>query len=350
MKMKKTGAVLLTLACAALAAGGTERPAALAKAVTFKPLPQPMIYGDPVRTHEGHPFAKDPTVIRHGDRYLMYYSVQGYEKSNCPKGERIGQWTSAVAESRDLTHWTRLGDVTFASGKGPRSVVAPCVKKFDGRIHLFGQGQPPVDPKKPRRDVIWHGTSEDGLHFTCPEGQPMFVPNNSWSIPRAIDAEVYRVKDKMILLFATRENPTEKVQQMGLAVAPYGGSYAAAEWTELTKDGPLLKPELPWEMNCLEAATVIQRKGIYYLFYAGAYNHERQQIGLAYSTDGYKYVRFSDKPVLPHGEPGSWNAWESGHPGVFQDDDGRVYLFYQGKSTLTGDYALSCLEVVFHDA
>ena len=34
---------------------------------------------------------------------------------------------------------------------------------------------------------------------------------------------------------------------------------------------------------------------------------------------------------------------------VFEDDDGTVYLFYQGKATLTGDYQLSCLKVEFVD-
>ena len=34
-------------------------------------------------------------------------------------------------------------------------------------------------------------------------------------------------------------------------------------------------------------------------------------------------------------------------PTVFKDDDGRIYLFFQGKATLKGDYSLSCVEVVF---
>ena len=53
--------------------------------------------------------------------------------------------------------------------------------------------------------------------------------------------------------------------------------------------------------------------------------------------------------MFPHGEKGSWNEWESGHPGVFQDDDGQVYLFFQGKPTLKGDYLLSCAKVKFID-
>lgn len=323
-----------------------ESPAKPVRAIEFKPLP--MRFGDTSRDGEARPFAKDPTVIRHNGRYLMYYSVRGYPKNRCPKGIKPGRWTSAVAESRNLVNWRRLGDVKFTPGKGPSEIVAPCVKKFDGVIHIFGQGAP-VPPKKGRRDVIWHGTSEDGLTFTCPENAPMFVPGNTWSIKRAIDAETYRVADRMVLVFATREDPGEKIQQLGMAWAPYGSRYDAKCWTELSKDGPLLKPERPWEMNCLEAATVIRRKGVYYLFYAGAYNHERQQIGVAYSTDGYRYRRLFDEPVFPHGAEGTWNAWESGHPGVFEDDDGRVYLFFQGKATLTGDYALSCAEVLFRD-
>ena len=61
------------------------------------------------------------------------------------------------------------------------------------------------------------------------------------------------------------------------------------------------------------------------------------------------FKRWRDAPVFPHGKPGSWNAWESGHPGLFVDDDGRTYLFYQGKATRTGDYNLSCVEVIFKD-
>ena len=47
-----------------------------------------MRYGDPVHLVDGKPFAKDPTVIRHAGRYLMYYSVL--------KG---GEWGGAIAEA-----------------------------------------------------------------------------------------------------------------------------------------------------------------------------------------------------------------------------------------------------------
>ena len=177
----------------------------------------------------------------------------------------------------------------------------------------------------------------------------MFTPQNKWSLTRAIDAEVYRVGDRLMLMYATREKPGAQIQRLGIAWAPYASDWAADKWTELSVEKPFFEPELPWEMKCIEAPTVVEHKGIWYMFYAGAYNHERQQIGVAWSADGVNFKRYRDEPVFPHGKPGSWNAWESGHPGLFVDDDGRVYLFYQGKATHNGDYSLSCVEVVFKD-
>ena len=51
------------------------------RGISFRPLPQgAMLYGDPVHLKDGKPFAKDPTVIRLGGRYLMYYSVNDGEQ------------------------------------------------------------------------------------------------------------------------------------------------------------------------------------------------------------------------------------------------------------------------------
>ena len=309
------------------------------RGISFRPLPQgAMLYGDPVHLKDGKPFAKDPTVIRHGGRYLMYYSACGES------------WRGAIAESTNLVDWVRVGDIVVDGAPFKCGWVAPCVKKFDGKIHLFGQNPPPgLTNVSDKQNRIWHATSDDGLHFEFAPGNPVVAARNSWSIPRAIDAETYRVGEKMMMVFATRESPDGKIQQLGLAWAPYGSDYGVDKWTELSVEGPTLKPELPWEGHCIEAASVVERKGIWYMFYAGSYNHERQQIGLAWSADGVNFKRWRDEPVLPHGPEGSWNAWESGHPGVFEDDDGAIYLFYQGKATQTGHYSLSCLKVEFED-
>ena len=340
-------AVSVATVCAADAA---KRPCSK---ITFKPLPSQMLYGDETRLGKDRPFAKDPTVIRHGGRYFMYYSVCSYDKAHLPKnfGKRPNGWWGAVAESRDLVNWKRVGDLKADGMDVPGQLemwVAPCVKKIDGKIHMFAQCR--AWRRAGRNEcLIWHATSEDGINFKFTEPRPMFEPKNKWSVARAIDAEVYRVGDRLMLMYATREKPGAKVQRLGIAWAPYASDWASDKWTELSMEKPLFEPELPWEMSCIEAPTVVERKGIWYMFYAGAYNHERQQIGVAWSADGVNFRRWRDVPVFPHGRPGSWNEWESGHPGLFVDDDGRVYLFFQGKATLKGDYSLSCVEVVFVD-
>ncbi|MBR4756156.1 MAG: glycoside hydrolase, partial [Bacteroidales bacterium] len=113
-------------------------------------------------------------------------------------------------------------------------------------------------------------------------------------------------------------------------------------------EGPFFKPDYPWEMSCIEAPTVIKEKKVWYMFYAGAYNHEKQQIGLATSTDGRNFTRIPpDGLLFTSGEEGTWNHGESGHPGVFRDDDGQVYLFFQGKDSPDGNYMLSVCKVTF---
>ena len=323
----------------AIAPACTKKPAKL----VFEPLP--MQYADSIRS--AVPYSKDPTVIRLEDGYYMYYSIPAYDPDRLPDtydGPRDG-WHSGIARSQDMIRWENLGEMDLRDTQGNRiwECVAPCVKIFDGQIHLFYQ-------RRPKPDVlhgIWHAVSEDGIRFVNTCDEPVFTPHTDWSIPRAIDAEVYRLGEKMILIYATRD-PQGEVQMLGMAEAPYGSDYGPDQWTLLTRDGALLQPEFEWEGHCIEAATVIKENGLWYMFYAGSYNHERQQIGVAWSRDGRFFKRLPpDGLVFPHGEEGSWNEWESGHPGVFRDRDGQVYLFYQGKANLKGNYWLSVAKVTF---
>lgn len=343
---RRVGAVFASLMCGLFAFSAHRVSADVA--VTFRQLS--MRYGDTSRTET--PCAKDPTVIRHGDRYLMYYSLPPIDRATREKRgsypDELNFWTSAIAESRDLVNWKRIGDMDLRDRAGRRLLggAAPCVKKFEGRIYLFYQRYLP----SAGNNVLWLATSTDGIRFTDAFDKPVFVPRNSWARTKAIDAEVYRVGDSLMLMYATRDAATGKVQQLGMAKAPYGSDYSAAQWTELTVDAPFFLPQEPWEQRCIEAPTVIEEKGVWYLFYAGSYNNARQQIGLALSTDGIHFRRYGyDGLVFPCGCAGTWNSCESGHPGVFRDEDGRIYMFYQGKSKMPGassGYELSCAEVI----
>ncbi len=281
-----------------------------------------MMFGDTTRLER--PFAKDPHVISFNSRYLMYYSVPGYTEKN---GTAHG-WGIGIAESHDLRNWKRIGEVNTdpEAEYESKGFAAPCALVIDGKVNLFYQTY-----GNGTSDAICHAWSSDGIHFIRNKTNPIFHPDGNWNCGRAIDAEVIPFKGKYFLYYATRDSEF-KIQMQGVAVAPGNTNFDRGDWTNFSTDGPMLKPELPWERDCIEAASVINKNGELFMFYAGGYNNAPQQIGVAKSNDGVHWERLSDQPFLPNGRPGDWNSSESGHPHIFANPAGDDYLFFQGNN------------------
>jgi predicted GH43/DUF377 family glycosyl hydrolase len=295
-----------------------------------------MMFGDTSRI--GVPFAKDPFVIKFHGRYLMYYSIPSYkDKSNPVQG-----WGLGIAESKDLYNWKKIGEVTPEGEYEKKGLAAPCALVIDGKVNLFYQTY-----GNGANDAICHAVSVDGIRFTRNSTNPIFHPTGSWNCGRAIDAEVFRFNDKYLLYFATRD-ADYKIQIQGVASASANTNFNRDQWTQLT-DYPILKPEYPWEGNCIEAASVVQHGDLLFMFYAGAYNNNPQQIGVAKSSDGIKWDRLSNKPFLTNGDPGEWNYSESGHPNLFKDENGRTYLFFQGNNDNGKTWYISNIEVFWNN-
>lgn len=304
------------------------------QAATSTAAPRSMTpWGDTSRL--GRPFSKDPSVIRFQGRYLLYYSIPSYGDQRPNDG-----WGIGIAESRNLSDWAKVGEFLAADPAEGLGVAAPLALVVDGRVHLFYQsyGRGPAD-------AICHAVSADGLRFQRDATNPIFRPTGTWTVGRAIDAEVVRVGRRWLLYAATRD-PQMKVQMLAGAVSD--GGFERGAWRMLA-DRSILKPELPWEQDCIEAPTVLRRGETLFMFYAGAYNNAPQQIGLARSTDGVTWTRVSDRPFLANGTPGAWNSSESGHPGVFVDEDGTAYLFYQGNDDKGRTWKISFVRLGWRD-
>ncbi|MCG8307569.1 MAG: family 43 glycosylhydrolase [Cytophagales bacterium] len=289
----------------------------------------PMLYRDISR--RGRPYAKDPSVVYFNEQYLMYYSI--------PPGDKENQngWHIGVASSSNLKDWEKTGEILPEAPYEKKGLCAPEVVVIDNEIHLFYQTY-----GNREKDAICHAVSADGFNFKRNDTNPVFSPGGDWNIGRAIDAEVHIKKDTAYLFWATRDKKFEQ-QFLGVSKAPVSEGFSKASWQQVSSK-PLLKPELSWEMNCIEAASVFEANDKYYMFYAGAYNHEGQQIGLAVSDDLTAWTRTSDQPVLPKGKANEWNSWESGHPGAFIDPAGEKWLFYQGNPDKGYTYYLSGLK------
>jgi predicted GH43/DUF377 family glycosyl hydrolase len=295
-----------------------------------------MYFGDSSRT--GVPFSKDPHVIRFQGRYLMYYSIPPYKDKSNP----IQGWGIGIAESRDLNNWKKIGEITPEGEYEKKGLCAPAALVIGNKVNLFYQTY-----GNGKDDAICHAVSDDGILFRRNETNPIFRPTGDWNCGRAIDAEVFRFNDRYLLFFATRDQEY-KVQIQGVASAPENTSFNREDWVQLT-DFPIMKPEFPWEGLCVEGASVVKQGEWLYMFYAGAYNNNPQQVGVARSRDGVKWERLSNKPFLPNGDPGTWNYSESGHPHLFKDDDGRTYLFYQGNNDNGKSWYISNIEVRWNE-
>lgn len=265
----------------------------------------------------GVPFSKDPSVVRFGDRYLMYFSV--------PPKASDRRWGQAVAVSADLVSWETIAELEPQGDAEARGLCAGGAIVLGERVHLFYQTY-----GRGARDTICHATSSDGVTFERSTGNPILRPTGDWTCGRAIDAEAHVVGDELFCYWATRDRRYE-VQMLGVHSAPLASDFSAKHWRQRCTQS-ILQPELPWERNCIEAPTMCRRGDTYVMFYAGAYNNEPQQIGVAFSQDGLAWERMSDQPFLANGKAGDWNSSESGHPGIFVDPlDGATWLFFQGN-------------------
>jgi hypothetical protein len=207
------------------------------------------------------------------------------------------------------------------------------------KVHLFYQTY-----GNGRRDAICHAWSDDGITFIRNKTNPIFRPDGNWNCGRAIDAEVIKFKGKYFLYYATRDS-AYKIQMLGVAVAPGYTNFDRSTWKSLSVAEPMLKPEMAWERDCIEAPSVISKNGQLILFYAGGYNNAPQQIGIAKSNDGIHWVRLSKGPFLSNGKPGEWNASESGHPHIFANPAGADFLFYQGNNSGGKDWFISNIRI-----
>ena len=291
-----------------------------------------MMFGDTSRLNR--PFAKDPAVVRFNNKYFLYYSI--------PAGADVKGWRIGIAQSDNLIVWNKIGEIGISQECEKNGICAPGAIVLSNRVHIFYQTY-----GNGRNDAICHAWSEDGINFTKDPSNPVFRPSGDWNCGRAIDADVVRYNDKLYLYFATRD-PSFKIQMLGVASANINPGFSRGDWTQLC-DKPILKPELDWEKNCIEAPAVIYRNEKFFMFYAGGYNNEPQQIGVAVSDDGIIFKRLSDKPFLPAGRPGEWNSSESGHPFIFADSDGKTYLFYQGNNDKGKTWYISFVRILWQD-
>lgn len=279
-------------------------------------------------------FAKDPAVVEFGGSWWLYHSVL--------ENKVLGV---GIARSKDGENFEYIGKIPLTLDCEKHGIGAPGAIVYGGKIHLFYQTY-----GNGKLDAICHAISEDGVNFKKVGKTEVFAPRKpwtntpDWSCGRAIDADVCIHGGRLILYFATRDKEFKR-QIVGAAyqnlTPELNGEFEF--FPEI-----VLEPVLDWERDCIEAPAALEHDRKVYLFYAGSYNCAPQQIGCAVSEDGLHFRRlFIEEPLLPCGKPGDWNASESGHPYIYEANDGRIWLYYQGSPDGGKNWYLSRREVSF---
>ncbi len=249
---------------------------------TSNPQPDIMMFTDPSR---GRLFAKDPDVVNFKGKYYMYYTMCKFGDGRPGDALALG-----IAESNDLTNWTKAGEILPKHEYEKNGLVAGAAIVIENKVHLFYSTY-----GNRKNDKICHAFSDDGLNFTRNPSNPIFNPTGDWNCGRAIDSDIIAYRGKWFLYCATRD-PDYKIQMITGATAPLDCDFSRNCWT---------------------------------------------QIGCAVSDDGINWERLFREPLLPNGKPGEWNSSESGHPGVFVDNDGKMYRFFQGNNDMGKSWYIS---------
>jgi predicted GH43/DUF377 family glycosyl hydrolase len=214
-----------------------------------------------------------------------------------------------------------------------RWVYNPRVIKHNGIYYLFYTGKSGVnfllDLKIQLRQDIGVQTSKDLLKWERLANNPVLSPS---SVPSEWDSDlvahpfILKNKDRYFMYYDGSQKGDWK-ESIGIAV-----SKNLTNWTKLDK--PVLQPgPYKWNKKHVSRCCVINdSKGDFYMYFAG-HDGDCERIGLAKSSDGLKWKKVSECPVIDLGDIGEWDSRFVSDPRVIKV--GEYYLmFYTGyKST-----------------
>ena len=293
--------------------------ATLAVAVGMPALAQrTRVYRNPVIDSD----FPDPSVIRAPDGFYYVYATQG--------GTEGHMLNIQLARSRDLVHWTRLGDAlpvkpTWAGRT--QDFWAPHVVRHGGTYYLYYSARPDAALTDASRGLcLAVATAERPDGPFTDSGQPLQCGARFVNIdPMAFDDPA---TGRRLLYWGSGFGPIHVRELAKDRISFAVGSQAVDLVAPDPKDNPGNYRRL------VEGAWMLRRNGWYYLFFSGDNccgpdAHYAVLVARARSATGPFQVRRDPAtglalPVV--GRNGTWVA--PGHNAVIADAGGRLWMLY----------------------
>jgi predicted GH43/DUF377 family glycosyl hydrolase len=196
-------------------------------------------------------------------------------------------------------------------------VLNPSVIRFKGQLLNFYSG---FDGSTWRTGLA---TSTDGVHWVK-HPQAVLSTGGAWDT-QYIAANGAAIEWNHKILYLYQGQDAKGTTRIGLATSDNGLHFDKAA-------SPVLDvgSEHAWDSKAVGDPYLIARNGVLYLYYLGMDEHNIQRLGVAKSTDGKHWTKFSGNPILDVGAAGSFDENGLGEPSVVFSAP-FYYMIYTGR-------------------
>jgi|GEM_PF-1409364 len=247
-----------------------------------------------------------PTVLYDDEMYHMWYS---------PSNDEIYHTSSKDPDSFEAA----TNACTFTDGD-PKEVGSVTVVEEGGIFYMIAYG-PEDDGDKvfniytstdgdtwANAGLVFDGAAAFGTlpGFQKIDGPYLFKDGTTYRLYFQVKTQVDDVNYYNIYT----------AKSTAASLAEIADTDDTVDFTLANENKPVLSPgeATDWDSRCVMHPWVVEDDGTYYMWYSG-HKGSNQQIGFAYSSDGYEWTKSRGNPILPR--DGVYNAL--GEPSVIKD-------------------------------
>ncbi len=288
----------------------------------YKYQNNPILNEGPTSSWDDNGVAK-ASVLFNGDRYRMWYEGRSSDNS----------WQIGLATSKDGISWTKHSGNPVLK-KGPSSTWdesrtgGPCVL-FDGNTYkMWYQGMDKMKSFK-----IGYATSMDGINWKKYSKNPILDlgVSGSWDEGYVSNPKVYFDGITYKMWFNGRSLTTQNYK------IGYATSYDGINWTKYSKN-PVIVGSSGFSLGVKRLSVL--PKGNSYLGWYSSNSGSGGEIHHATSSDGIKWNKYINNPILQKGQAGVWDDSYTALTEVFKKDY-QYNMFYTGGKGLSAQIGLA---------